>query len=141
MPYWRAFYHLIWTTKNREPLLIGQTEHLFVDAVRVLCERDGLMLHAFGVVPDHVHLALSIPPKYSIAEIVRLLKIYSNSRINESLGSGLSGPFAWQDEYGMFTFADNLYQTIVPYVRNQKRHHATNTLMPELELTDPRNSR
>jgi putative transposase len=138
MPYWRAFYHLVWTTKHRAPELYGSREAAFVRSVRAVCGEEGWMLHAFGVMPDHVHLALSVPPSDSIANVVRKLKIHSNHRISAAIDPRTDGEFAWQTEYGMFTFSDNLFQPIIQYILNQKAHHAQNSLWPELEQLAPR---
>jgi putative transposase len=62
MTYWRLYYHLIWGTKNRLPLIDPSFES---DLFRVLTAKAGTLganVHAIGGVENHIHIAASIPP-------------------------------------------------------------------------------
>ena len=70
MPYWRLFYHITWGTKNRLALIEPAWEsdlygYLWGKATALEC-----IPHAIGGMPDHVHLAISIPPKQSFAKLL-----------------------------------------------------------------------
>ncbi len=71
---------------------------------------------------DHIHVVISIPPKLSIATTIGQLKGASSHRVNEVFVSHHS--FAWQAEYGIFSFSERSLPRVVEYVRNQKQHHA-----------------
>jgi hypothetical protein len=43
--------------------------------------------------------------------------------------------FSWQSEYGVISLTDRALPTVIDYVRDQKQHHAQNTLLRALELT------
>jgi putative transposase len=81
--------------------------------------------------PDHIHIVISIPPSLSVAQVIGQMKGSSSHHINSTLDSDKT--FAWQDEYGVVSFSEQILSKIVKYVQNQKIHHANNTLMPEME--------
>ena len=131
MPYWRLFYHIIWGTKNRLPLIESAWEsdlhgYIWGKATALEC-----IPHAINGMQDHMHVVISIPPKLSVATLIGQLKGASSHRVNELFVSNNS--FAWQIEYGVFSFSEKSLSTIVDYVKNQKKHHAENSLNIALE--------
>jgi putative transposase len=94
-----------------------------------------LIPHAIGVMPDHVHFAVSIPPKVSVADVIRRLKGGSSHAVN--VARGMSYPrLWWQSDYGAATFGERSLDQVVAYLRNQRQHHSDVSLWKELELTD-----
>jgi putative transposase len=86
--------------------------------------------------PDHLHLAVSIPPKVAIADIVRRLKSASSLIVNRAEGEGEKGRFAWQAEYGVISLGERSLPDVVAYVRNQRAHHADRTVRSSYEETE-----
>src|SRR5215211_4624048 len=134
MPYWKLFYHAVWSTKNRLPLIDPAWEsdlygYIWGKATALEC-----IPHAINGMPDHIHVVISIPPKLSVATLIGRLKGSSSHRVNEIFVSYNS--FAWQSEYGVFSVSEKALPRIVEYVKNQKRHHLENRLLDPLEL-DP----
>jgi putative transposase len=130
MPYWRLFYHITWGTKNRLALIEPAWEtdlygYLWGKATALEC-----IPHAIGGMSDHVHVAISIPPKLAVAKTLGQLKGSSSHHINEKYAGG---SFAWQAEYGVVSFSETALASIVEYVKNQKAHHAQNTIKETLE--------
>ena len=74
MSFWRLYYHLIWATYQREPLLMDDVERQAYGAILNKAKDLDCIVHAIGGVDDHLHLALSIPPKQAVAEVIRQLK-------------------------------------------------------------------
>jgi putative transposase len=79
---------------------------------------------------DHIHVAISIPPKLSVATVIGQLKGASSHRINEKYANSA---FAWQAEYGVVSFSKSSLTRVVDYVKNQKKHHAENKLNMAME--------
>ena len=130
MPYWRLFYHVVWTTKNRLDLIDPVWEK---DLYGYICGKATALEcipHAIGGISNHVHVAISIPPKLSIATLIGRLKGASSHYINESY---TGGSFMWQAEYGVFSFSEKALASVVNYINNQKKHHTENTLNGVLE--------
>ena len=135
MTYWRMFHHVIWSTKNREAI-IGDEEQQLIERSFALTLSDlDIVTHAVGFMPDHVHLAVSIPPRVAVAKAVRRLKGGSSHALNHRQ-SGRAKGFAWQSEYGVLTFGERALPDVVRYVRQQKERHAAQTIIHALERTD-----
>ena len=132
MPHWRLHYHLVWATKARESLIGVCEDETIRETFGSTAHRMGLMIHAVGTMPEHVHIAISIPPKYSVAEVVRAMKGSASRFINLKSQSEAS-LFRWQSEYGALSFSDRGMADVIDYVTNQKARHASNELYAALE--------
>ena len=71
---WECKYHVVWCPKYRFRILTGEAEKSLRAIIRQLCEWKQIEILAGNVQIDHVHLVLSFPPKYSIAEVIGFLK-------------------------------------------------------------------
>lgn len=67
-------YHLVWCPKYRRPVLVGLIASRLSELIREVAERWGLQIITFEIQPDHVHLFVSAPPKYSPAKLAQLFK-------------------------------------------------------------------
>jgi putative transposase len=139
VPYWRFFYHLIWATRGRLPPIDERAETVVLRSFELTAADVDLNLHAVGFMPDHVHIALTIPPKVVVSEAIRRLKGASTHALNERLAHDADGRFARQPEYGALTFGENSLPRIIAYVENQRHHHAEDHLWPTLERIDNEN--
>ena len=136
MPYWRLFYHIVWSTKNRLALIEPAWEADLYGYLWGKATALGCIPHAIHGMTDHLHVAISIPPKLSVATTIGQMKGSSSHHVNEKY---MDGAFAWQAEYGVFSFSERSLSKIVDYVNNQKKHHAENTLnrtMENFEIVD-----
>jgi len=133
MPYWECDYHLVWATKDRAEMLLGERLIIAERSIRASCRDQGAVVHAVGMMPDHVHLAVAIPPRIAVAELVRIVKGSSSHLLNRTgTGTELS-PFAWQPEYGVLAFGRASLPKVVAYVVNQPFRHGMDDLIPKLE--------
>ena len=138
MPYWQAYYHLVWATKNREPTIDADRAATIDHALRAAARERGAVVHAVGVMPDHVHVAVSIPPRLAAADLVQALKGGTSHLLNHGPLRRPDAPFAWQAEYGLLTFGKRSLPDIVHYVTDQEAHHASDNLWPTFEHTERR---
>ncbi|MCC6791489.1 MAG: IS200/IS605 family transposase [Thermomicrobiales bacterium] len=136
MSYWRLFYHLVWATKDREPVLDDARSDLLVRSIQALCTENRVLVHATGVMPDHIHLALSIPPRIAIAEFVQRMKGTTSRRFNTTASRTDIEHFDWQPEYGVISFGERSLDEVVAYLENQRTHHANQTIRPLFERTE-----
>src|SRR4051812_39349191 len=104
MPYTELYCHLVWATKGREPLLTGEQATLAERAIRSLAREQGAVVHALGIMPDHVHVAVMIPPTITVAALVKAIKGSSSHLLNRVATTRSGEPFAWQSEYGALSF-------------------------------------
>jgi len=122
MAYTKLFYHAIWSTKHREPIITPNIENQIHSYITKKALNLGGIVYAINGISDHVHLAVSIPPSISISKFIGQIKAVASVRINQS---GLCDQkFFWQTSYSIFTFRESELPSIIRYVENQKDHHA-----------------
>ncbi|MGB3761232.1 MAG: IS200/IS605 family transposase [Rivularia sp. (in: cyanobacteria)] len=128
MAFWRTYYHLIWATKERHPLITPERE---TDLYKYIVDKsDSLncIIHAIDNVEDHIHLVASIPPSLSIADFVKNIKGSSAHFLNKNsrlFANSIS--FSWQRGYGLLSLGSKQLEQAVSYVKNQKNHHSQGT--------------
>jgi REP element-mobilizing transposase RayT len=134
MPFWQLFYHVVWGTKHRLPLITPEIEAATYGHIR--SKALGLEGTVFAVngLPDHVHLVVSIPPRIAVATFVGQVKGVTSAKINQDVKP--EPPLYWQEEYGVFSFDHKRLPNFVAYVERQKQHHASGQLYGVLERTD-----
>jgi putative transposase len=71
---WECKYHIVWCPKYRFKILTGALGRSVREILRQLCEWKRVEILAGSVQIDHIHLVLSIPPKYAVSELVGFLK-------------------------------------------------------------------
>ncbi|MBY0309127.1 MAG: IS200/IS605 family transposase [Phycisphaerales bacterium] len=130
--YWELYYHLVWRTKDGVPLRTAKVEPLTHRYLihRVLQTAEA-MVHAFGGIEDHVHMAVSLPPTTEIAKWVGDIKGACAHHINHG-PCGL-GALAWQTGYGVVSFGKRDLPWVVDYIKRQREHHAVSRIEDRLE--------
>ena len=71
---WECKYHVVWCPKYRFRILNGEIGKSLRAIIRQLCEWKQIEIVAGNVQIDHIHLVISFPPKYSVAEVIGFLK-------------------------------------------------------------------
>ena len=71
---WLCKYHIIFTPKYRRKIEFNQYKRDIVDIIKRLCKYKGVEIIEGHIMPDHIHLLLSIPPKYSVSSFMEYLK-------------------------------------------------------------------
>jgi len=128
MSFWRTYYHLVWATKDAEHLISPSRESQLTALLIRKCNELGVRVYAVGVMSNHVHLIVGIPPRMSVADVVKNLKGF----VSFTFGKG----FAWQRGYGVMTFGEGQRPQAITYVQNQKEIHARGETNRWLERYD-----
>ena len=132
MSFWKHCYHIVWATKRREPLILPAIEARLYAYIAHKAGELGVFLYAMGGTEDHMHIVPAIPPKHSVAWVVKTLKGASAHFINTELRPpGLY--FAWQRGYGSLTVGERQRAGAVDYVLRQKERHQQQTTNVWLE--------
>ena len=71
---WRCQYHIVFAPKYRRMVVYGQIKQDIGQILRRLCEQKGIEIIEAQACPDHIHMLLSIPAKYSVSQIMGYLK-------------------------------------------------------------------
>lgn len=137
MPYWKCYYHIIWATKYRQPTITPAYEQLIFATIQEKCSEYQSPLLAVNTVPDHLHLAVCIPPSIAISKWIGRVKGATARAINTSFEPDTW--FHWQEGYGIMSFGEKVLPQVKAYIDNHKPHHATGTVNPHLETTGDEN--
>ena len=119
---WDCKYHVVFIPKYRQKVFYGKMRREIGRILRNLCEQRGVELLEGKAMPDHIHLCLSIPPKYSVAHTIGFLKGKSAVRIHrELLGHRrMTGLHFWARGYCVSTVGLD-EATIRQYIQDQDK--------------------
>jgi putative transposase len=133
--YWRTHYHLVWSTKDRLPLITPDREAILYPYIRGKSDALGCMVQAIGGIHDHLHLIVSIPPTLAVTDFIKQIKGSSSHHLNPH-SNDQPQSFAWQRGYGVITIGSKQCDRAIAYVNNQKQHHQAHTTIATLELAN-----
>jgi putative transposase len=122
-------YHLIFATKDRQPLLAPEWRSRLHDYLGGSVRGLGGVPQGVGGVADHVHLLVALKPTHCLADFMRELKKTSSVWVAEEMRL-LS--FRWQEGYGAFTVSASARKAVQAYIANQEEHHRTRSFREEL---------
>jgi len=135
MSYWKCCYHVTWATKYRQPVITPTLEKIIFSAILEQSRHLNCRVMAVNGVPDHIHVAVEIPPTLLVSKWVGDVKAVSSREVNLSFPDA-DEKFQWQEGYGVHTFGYRNERHVVGYIRNQKQHHAEMTTFDIFEIYD-----
>ena len=133
MPFVVCYYHAIWSTKHRKPIISQPIEPVLFDTICHKSQQLKSNIHAVNAAYDHVHVAVEISPAIAVSEWVRQVKAVSARIINREFPDSEDG-FYWQKSFGMLSFGKKTLPSVVQYIENQKIHHQNDELEAYLEF-------
>ena len=118
---WECKYHVVFIPKYRRKVIFGSVRASIGQILRDLCNQKGIALLEGHAMNDHVHLCLSIPPKYSVAYTIGFLKGKSAVRIHRELMNErrMAGLHFWATGYWVSTVGRD-EETVRKYIREQE---------------------
>ena len=131
MPFWKLYYHIVWATAGRQPMISSDIEQLVFKAIKDKVYALGGTVSEINGTMDHVHVAGCIPPSISISKFVGEIKGSSSFHINHLPDN--PQPIDWQKGFGVVSFRKDNLEQVVAYIRNQKEHHASGKIWSSLE--------
>ena len=136
---WMCKYHIVYTPKYRRKIIYNQHRESLVEITKQLCRYKGVEILEGHMMPDHVHLVLSIPPKLSVSSFMGYLKGKSALMMFEK-HSNLKYKFGnrhfWAEGYYVSTVGLN-EETIRKYVREQEKKDIALDKLSLREHEDP----
>ena len=118
---WRCQYHIVFAPKYRRMEIYGQIKVDIGKILRQLCQQKGIEIIEAELCKDHIHMLVSIPPKYSVSQIMGYLKGKSSLMIfdrHANLKYKYGNRHFWARGYFVDTVGKNKKQ-IQEYIRNQ----------------------
>ena len=136
---WRYQYHIVFAPKYRGQIIYGKIKAEVGKILRTLCERKGIEIHEAEACPDHTHMLVSIPPKYSVSEIMGYLKGKSSLMIFDRFANmkyRYGNRQFWCRGYYVDTAGKNT-KKIAEYIQNQLKEDQLTDQMTLKEYIDP----
>ena len=127
--YLSLHYHLVFSTKNRAPLITASVLPRLHDYLGGTVRGLGGFPQGVGGIADHVHLLVGLKATHCLADFMRELKKASSVWMQDE--ARIAG-FAWQEGYGAFTVSATAREAVQRYIANQAEHHRTKSSREEL---------
>ena len=119
---WECKYHVVIVPKYRKKKLYGKFRERVGQIIKDLCRQRGVEFIEGHLMPDHIHMCVSVPPKFSIAFVIGFLKGKSAVRIHRNLlgNKRVAGLHFWSRGYCVSTVGLD-EATIRKYIRGQEK--------------------
>jgi putative transposase len=133
---WDCTYHVVIVPKYRKKVLFEQVRKRAGEILRELAKQKEVMVVQGNACPDHIHLILSIPPKYSVAHVLGFLKGKSAIRLHYEFGRKkkfLSNKNFWTRGYFVRTVGIDRARA-EEYVKKQLEGDRLEDENPQMEL-------
>ena len=136
---WNCKYHIVFAPKYRRQVIYGKIKADIGQILRKLCEHKGIEIIEANACPDHIHMPVSIPPKYSVSQIMGYLKGKSSLMIfdrHANLKYKYGNRQFWCKGYYVDTVGRNK-KAIAEYIRNQLQEDIASDQITLKEYIDP----
>lgn len=126
----QILYQIVFSTKNAENTMkLSETKQLYKYIWGILKHKKCILYRMNGT-ENHLHIVTHVHPIVSISSLVKDVKVSSSKWIKEN--NIFPNFISWQEGYGAFTYHINQKETLVTYVKNQRKHHRITTFREEL---------
>ena len=136
---WECKYHIVFAPKYRRQIIYGKIRQDIGQMIRKLCEYKGVEIIEAEACKDHIHMLVSLPPKYSVSQFMGYLKGKSSLMIFEkyaNLKYKYGNRNFWCRGYYVSTVGKNR-KAIEQYIRNQLQEDYADDQMSIKEYVDP----
>ena len=136
---WRCQYHVVFAPKYRRLEIYRAIKADIGKILRQLCQQKGVEIIEAEACPDHIHMLISIPPKYSVSQIMGFLKGKSSLMIfdrHANLKYKYGNRHFWARGYYVDTVGRNKKQ-VQEYIRNQLQEDQIADQIGLKEFVDP----
>lgn len=114
-------YHIVWCPKYRRQVLVNGVDVRLKEIIKGVAEEKRCEIIELEVMPDHVHLLISIDPQFGVQQVVKIMKGRSSRYLRQEfpwLKSRL--PTLWTNSYFVATVGVAPLDVVKKYIENQK---------------------
>ncbi len=119
--YTNLLYHLIFSTKDRQPLIKGEHQQRLYEYIGGIIRGQGGISLAINGTEDHVHILAKLRPDKALSHVLRDLKANASGWLHDVFPD--LRDFSWQRGYGAFTISQSNVNKVRDYIARQAEHH------------------
>ena len=119
--YTNLLYHIVFSTKERRPLITPEYEVRLYDYIGAMVRKVGGISLELNGTSDHIHLLAKLRPDCALSNVLRDLKANATGWMHDVFPSLRN--FSWQRGYGAFTVSQSNVAAVRHYIARQKEHH------------------
>lgn len=127
--YSALWVHLVWSTKNRGPILIPSLKKEVYQVINEIAINHEIYLDCINGVEDHVHLLVRLRTDQCIADVVKTIKGNSWDHFKGDPERYVT----WQDGFAAFSVSPSHLKRVRGYIYNQEKHHKNKSFADELK--------
>jgi REP element-mobilizing transposase RayT len=132
MPYTKIYLHIVWSTKDRKPLITKELKPLLLNHIIENSKTKNIFIDSINCVDDHVHLLISLGIEQTLSKIMLLIKGESSYWVNKQ--KIIPNKFEWQDEYFAASVSYTSIANVRRYIAKQEEHHKKITFADEYKM-------
>lgn len=129
MLFTQLYIHVMWATKNFEPLLTTDLRSALLGRMRLVSNQEGIFIDTLNCMDDHVHVLIKLSPQQNIEAVIAILKYDSQKWLNESYPHKRC--LQWQDDYIAISIQFNEINKVRFAILNQEDHHRKDSFVEE----------
>jgi putative transposase len=119
--FYSCHYHVVWCPKYRRKVLVQAIEPRLKEIIRQVCQEHQAEVEELEVMPDHVHLLVSVDPQFGIHRLVKLIKGRSSRLLRQEFPMlKRKLPTLWTNSYFVGTTGGAPLSIIKEYIEQQK---------------------
>lgn len=127
--YTNLLYHIVFSTKDRRPLIRHEREDRLYEYIGGIIRGLGGICLAIGGVEDHLHVLAKLRADKAVSDALRDLKANSSGWMHDVFPDAKD--FSWQNGYGAFSVGASEIGRIKKYIADQKIHHGKQSFEEE----------
>lgn len=127
--YSSLWVHLVWSTKNREHILVPELKREIFKVINDIANDHEIYLDCINGVEDHVHLLVRLRTDQSVADIVKTIKGNSWEHFKDIPEKYVT----WQDGFAAFSVSPSQLKTVRNYIYNQEKHRRDTSFVDEMK--------
>lgn len=127
--YTNLIYHLVFSTKERRPVITPDRQGRLYDYIGGIIRGLGGISLGINGMDEHAHVLTKLRPDKSVSDVLRDLKSNSSGWMHDVFPDAAN--FAWQRGYGAFTVSASQIPSVQRYIADQKLHHQKRTFEEE----------
>jgi len=129
--YSRIYIQIVFAVKGRKSLIQPEWETEIHKYISGIVKTNDQKMIAINGMADHIHFLIGMRPNCCLSDLVRDIKRSSNGFVNDNKFTRYQ--FEWQSGYGAFSYGHSALDTVIAYIRNQKKHHQKKSFREEYQ--------